>query len=331
MTKSIAASKLSLLRRWFCIAACTFLFIGPAYGSVAANCGAFPLLTSYTTHQNWPYDGVRLQIPWYPLCGGMTGICAPLPAFMGANVRQAGAVISVDIFASDTALPSDVLNLAAPATPQLLSVDAGPLSPGTYTVQGTVYGITNGVKSDVCNGPMTLTSLAIEQATAPVARQTAVEFYNGARDHYFMSSDIAEIAALDAGTTPGWSRTGRSFAVFAAGKAGGVGIPVCRFYGSPDAGLDSHFYTANAEECAALPGKFGGAWKLETTNAFEVRAPDAKAACPAGFIPIYRLWNRRADSNHRFTTEIAVVLEMQNKGWTVESAVGAGASMCSPP
>ena len=33
---------------------------------------------------------------------------------------------------------------------------------------------------------------------------------------------------------------------------------MCRFYGLPSAGLDSHFYTANAAECAQIPAKFVG-------------------------------------------------------------------------
>ena len=41
----------------------------------------------------------------------------------------------------------------------------------------------------------------------------AVEFYDGARDHYFMTADAREIADLDDAVHPGWVRTGQSFIV----------------------------------------------------------------------------------------------------------------------
>jgi len=50
----------------------------------------------------------------------------------------------------------------------------------------------------------------------PLPANTAIEFYHAAFDHYFITSLPAEIAALDAGTFTGWSRTGRGFSVFSA-------------------------------------------------------------------------------------------------------------------
>jgi len=311
--------------KWILLIPCALLVAVPGRATVSAGCDQFGRDTTFTTLQNWPYDAVRLQVPWRPLC--LSFACVAPPALVGANVRQTGNVVTVDMFGSDDGLPPSILVTPPSSNPQgPVQIDVGPLPPGTYTVQGSAYGVTGGVVTDLCNGPRVFTTLTIEQAAGPVARQTAVEFYNQDRDHYFMSSDPAEIAALDAGSKPGWRRTGKSFAVFVSGKSGGVGVPVCRFYGSPDAGLDSHFYTANAAECAALPGLFGGAWKLETANAFEVRMANAQGGCTAGFIPIRRFWNRRADSNHRFTTDPASAAQMANKGWTEEEA-----SMCSPP
>ena len=77
-------------------------------------------------------------------------------------------------------------------------------------------------------------------AAATVA---VVEFYDAARDHYFMSSSAAEIADLDSGVHAGWGRTGLSFKAY-AGSAAGTS-PVCRFYLPPAYG-DSHFYSASA-------------------------------------------------------------------------------------
>lgn len=302
----------------------------PVRADVAAGCGLFGKDTTYTALRDWPHDVVRLLVPWRPFCTHFS--CVRLPNLVGANVRQAGNTITVDMYGSDDALPDNIL-IRPPSTSLQgpVAIDVGPLAPGTYTVQGTANAVTAGAVSNACTGLMTFTTFTIEQASGPVERQTVIEFHHLARDHYFMSSDPAEIAALDNGTHAGWSRTGKSFAVFAPGKSGGVGVPVCRFYGAPEAGLDSHFYTANAAECAALPGQFGGAWQLETGEAFDVRLPEAEGACAGGFIPVYRLWNNRADSNHRFTTDPFVVGTMRNKGWRLESAAPEGASMCSPP
>ena len=298
----------------------------PARAVVSAGCSLFGANTTYTALQNWPFDVIRLQVPWRPFCGNFS--CASLPALIGANVRVTGNLITVDMFGSDDALPTSVLITRPPLSSAQapVSIDVGPLAAGTYSVQATANGVTGGVISDLCRGPLPVMSVTIEKAAGPVVRQTAVEFYNGTRDHYFMSTDPLEIAALDSGVQPGWARTGKSFAAFAPGKSGGLGTPVCRFYGSPAAGLDSHFYTANSSECTALPGLFGGAWKIETINAFEVRKPISGVDCPSGFVAIYRFWNRRSDSNHRYTTDPTVAAEMRKRGWGEEES-----AMCSPP
>lgn len=73
-----------------------------------------------------------------------------------------------------------------------------------------------------------------------------IEFYNPTLDHYFVTANSVEAAAIDSGAAgPGWTRTGNTF------RAGGP-TPVCRFYGSQSPGPNSHFYTALPDECAAL-------------------------------------------------------------------------------
>ena len=312
--------------RWtFCLPLALLLAV-PAQAVVSAGCNQFGANTTYTALQNWPYDTIRLQMPWRPVCTNFS--CVDPPTQIGANVRVTGSVISVDMFGSDVGLPANVLVTRPPfqTPPDPVIIDVGPLAAGNYTVRASAYGVTDGVVTNLCGDPRAVMTVTIEESTGPVSRQTAVEFYNGVRDHYFISSDPTEIAALDSGAQPDWARTGKSFAVFAPGKSGGVGAPVCRFYGSPAAGLDSHFYTANAAECAALPGLFGGSWQIETTDAFDVRLPNSKGECEAGFVGVYRFWNRRADSNHRYTTDSFVAAQMRNKGWAEEAI-----SMCSPP
>jgi hypothetical protein len=147
-------------------------------------------------------------------------------------------------------------------------------------------------------------------------------------DHYFTSADPGEIADLDNGVHQGWSRTGLTFNVFAPSKSGRSGVPVCRFYGLPSAGLDSHFYTADQNECAGIPDTFHGAWQLESNDVFEVRMPTADGVCAPAFVPVYRLWNQRADSNHRFTKDLNVARDMKARGYYWEGW-GLGVAMCA--
>ena len=161
----------------------------------------------------------------------------------------------------------------------------------------------------------------------------AIEYYDAFLDHYFVTAIPAEISALDNGQFPGWVRTGLRFSVYDAGTALPGLVPVCRFYGSPAAGLDSHFYSASVTECNQVKLKYPGVWLFESDNVFEVFLPDLTTGqCPAGSIPIYRAWNNRVDSNHRYTTDLAVEQAMIAKGYIAEG-YGPSATptaMCSP-
>ena len=112
-------------------------------------------------------------------------------------------------------------------------------------------------------------------------------------------------------------------------------MPVCRLYGNPAFGLDTHFYTANLPECQDLANSSGGAWKLEGTDVFRILEPDKQTGiCPAGMAPIYRLWNGRVpDVNHRFTTSIAIRDQMMAQGYIREGygPVTNPVSMCAAP
>jgi hypothetical protein len=183
--------------------------------------------------------------------------------------------------------------------------------------------------------PVILAALAFASLSGHVhaAIVSAVEYYDAELDHYFVTALPVEIAALDGGQFPGWIRTGLSFNVYAAGSAVPGSSPVCRFYGSPAAGLDSHFYSASPVECQEVQQRFPGAWLLESLDVFEVFLPNTTTGqCPDGSIPIYRAWNGRADSNHRYTTDLGVMQAMLAKGYIAE---GYGPSpvptaMCSP-
>ena len=155
----------------------------------------------------------------------------------------------------------------------------------------------------------------------PGQASAAIEYVNDRLGHYFITAFPAEIAALDAGAHRGeWRRTGASFNV------GGGSAAVCRFYGLPPKGPDSHFFTVDAAECEKVMRDYA-AWTYEA-HAFSVTAPLA-GACPVGTTPVTRFFNNPAvgaDMNHRYVTSAQAAVEMRGRGWIEEGVV-----MCARP
>ena len=179
-----------------------------------------------------------------------------------------------------------------------------------------------------------LAALSLVSATAPMAQTaTSVEYYNATLDHFFTSSLQADIDALDSGRLAGWARTGQAFGATAAT---GPGLnPVCRFYIPPDKG-DSHFFSAAPDECQAVLAKMASdpnyaGYFYESPAAWYTALPDRlTGTCPAGSVPVWRLWNGRVDSNHRYTANWAVRDQMLALGHTLEGYGPSGAGMCAP-
>jgi hypothetical protein len=164
-------------------------------------------------------------------------------------------------------------------------------------------------------------------ASAP-ATVAAVEFYNAARDHYFISTSAAEVADLDRGVHPGWTRTGRGFNAYATATAGTS--PVCRFY-LPPADGDSHFYSASPAECAQVASAYP-AFAYESAAVFHIGLPDpATGACVPGTVAVYRTWDNRTDTNHRYTTSATVRQQMLAQGWIAEGYGPDQVIMCAAP
>ena len=104
---------------------------------------------------------------------------------------------------------------------------------------------------------------------------------------------------------------------------------MCRFYIPPAYG-DSHFYSASPAECADVRARFPE-FTYEASDVFHVGLPDfATGACAAGTVPVYRVWNNRADTNHRYTTSAAVRQQMQAAGWIAEGYGPDQVIMCAP-
>jgi hypothetical protein len=181
----------------------------------------------------------------------------------------------------------------------------------SYLLQATIPGATANATA----------MIAWVQTLPPTANGilTAVEYYHAGLDHYFMTAMQAENDALDSGKFLGWVRTGYSWKVAKAGTNAPGSSPVCRFYGNPAHGLDTHFYSASPVECATLVEKWPSQWFKESDDVFEVNLPNANTgACPSNTSPLYRAWNNRADTNHRYSTQPHVILEMVAKGYVAE-------------
>ncbi len=159
------------------------------------------------------------------------------------------------------------------------------------------------------------------------ASSTAIEYFHAGFGHYFVTASPPEIAGLDAGTPPGWSRTGESFGVPALNTPGSSNV--CRFWsGQTFAPQSSHFYTPFASECALVKGDPD--WLFEN-EAFAMPLPDAAGTCGGGMVPLYRLYNNGQSGapNHRYTTRPSIRSAMLAQGWIAEGS-GIGVIGCAP-
>jgi Repeat of unknown function (DUF5648) len=159
----------------------------------------------------------------------------------------------------------------------------------------------------------------------PATPVDVIAFYNTPLNHYFISAGAGEIKSVESGGAgAGWARTSGGFKAYVP-ETGipATALPVCRFYGTPGRGPNSHFYTFFGPECDAVKKDAG--WSYEGI-AFHIDPP-SNGICAAGNIPVYRAYNNgfaRNDSNHRYSTDQAALKAMT--GWTIEGVV-----FCSPP
>jgi len=172
------------------------------------------------------------------------------------------------------------------------------------------------------------------------------EYHHAGLDHYFVTANAAEIDAIERGALSGWTLESYGFSVNAfvgtveitslvAQKLNYSGVPVCRYF-LPQPGGSTHFYSASAAECAAA-GSIPGAI-LESAAAFFVHAADpATGICPdtqpggENWSAVYRLWNGRADANHRYLQSTRLRDTMIAEGWIPEGYGPLGVAFCATP
>ena len=92
----------------------------------------------------------------------------------------------------------------------------------------------------------------------------------------------------------------------------------------------SHVYTADEAEYDALVSGAIAGWQLEGP-VFSAPLPAHDGTCPAGTIPVYRLYNGGMGGapNHRFVTSLAERQAMIDKHYVPEGN-GIGVGMCAP-
>ena len=224
------------------------------------------------------------------------------------------------------------------------TTEAGSSGGGLVVYNGSGYELRGGLLGGdaLCSNPTGSDYFSQFGAMLPLVRQyltpanqvpglvVSVEYYHANLDHYFMTIDPNEIAALDSGQIVGWERTGFRFLAYDSPGAGRN--PVCRFYRKPAFG-DSHFFTADPAECARVAVDYATDWYFESPAIYYVALPNAvTGACPAGTKPIYRFLNT-FEINHRYTTEQSVANELSTKPGWIPEGYGPGPLypvMCSP-
>ncbi len=312
---------------------CTLTASPPAITSGAssvltANCG--PAATLFSWSANSGSSATTASITVSPTV---------TTTYTATGTNAGGkATASVTVTVTPTVAPACTLT-AAPATVSagaaaVLTAVCSPVATSYAWTGGTCAGnasascsvtvsatTTYTVKGINAAGTGAAASATVTVTSAPAAQ--VVEFYNTILDNYFITADAAEASGIDkGGAGPGWTRTGNTFA------SGGT-TPVCRFYGSQSPGPNSHFYTADAGECAYLKQLQATTpatqkrWNFE--NLDFVTTPAVNGACASGQVPVYRAYNkgttRGVDSNHRITSNPSALQEVVNRGWENEGVV----------
>ena len=268
-----------------------------------------------------------------PVDGGFSYGVGSSYYLVNAQTAPDGKILVV--FGADSPAPSTLMRLTVNGAPD-----------GSFGNAGRITSVTLpwikafGLQPDgnlVLGGTSAAGNFAVERrVNGPVP---SIEFYNAALDHYFLSINTQEVDDLDLGVHPGWARTGQMFSVFGNGAASVaanvVADPACRFYIPPQHG-DSHFFSIDPAECIAIQNKvktdpnYSG-YVYETSEAFYATLPSIPSgACPAAMVPVYRLWNQRVDSNHRYTADPSIKAQMIAMGYVAEGYGPDAVAMCVP-
>ena len=173
-------------------------------------------------------------------------------------------------------------------------------------------------------------------ADLPAARRPTPRSSSITRDSITTSSRRTprKSITLDSGRTVGWTRTGRGFTVFPSQASGG---PASARSAASTSRRSMAIRISSRRRRPSAPTSSARSRSIRTTATTSTNRrtcstsslPDSgTGACPADTVPVYRLWNQRADSNHRYTTDPGIKTAMLAKDYVAEG-YGPGVAMCS--
>lgn len=279
-------------------------------------------------------DATTLIAAYRPVCGNL-GVCVRPATHMAARASVDENDVRLDFYVglAPIGLPG-VLPVAPPVPSGLARIEVATLAPlpaGSYHVSAQVHAVDDATGNVESSCPLaTFGFRVVDRPQAIAERVTVVEYHHAAMDHYFVTADPLEVAALDSGVFEGWQRTGFGWTAWAPDRSNGQGVATCRYYLLPGEGMSSHFFSTSQDECAFVAERFASSWTLESPNAFDSMLPGlVDGLCQEGSTRVWRYWNGRLDSNHRYVTAYDQQVAMAAKGWVLESSPMNG--MCTTP
>lgn len=159
----------------------------------------------------------------------------------------------------------------------------------------------------------------------------ATEFYHADFNHYFHTAGEVETRVLIDGLFhEAWHRTFQFFRVWTTAAPGR--FPVSRFFSTQWGTKSSHFFTANQNERNQLVAGTIPGWQLEADAVYYIGLADPAGNCPAGTVPLYRLYNNGQGGapNHRLVSDRATRDAMVAQGWVGEGSGPDTVYGCTP-
>ena len=176
----------------------------------------------------------------------------------------------------------------------------------------------------LASAAVALSVVYAQGAAAIEPTASVIEYYNASLNLFLATAYPDEAAKLDQGFGgKGWTRTGVTWNAWANPGDSSTAVPVCRFSGAPGTVPYSHFYTADANECAVV--KQDPAWTFDAI-AFYIDVPQ-NGTCKAGSTPVYRSFYPGAGeslSHQRFLPDLTMFERVAG------SSIFDGLVMCSP-
>jgi predicted dienelactone hydrolase len=151
-----------------------------------------------------------------------------------------------------------------------------------------------------------------------------VEFQSKETGKYFMTGRANEVELLDSFPAI-WQRTGQRFAMVRLDGNTDLGPQVCRFWANDGASLNTHFFSQNENDCAAVraqPWARDEGYVMRTFGFLPQIAisPAPPPECPANTLKVIRMFNQTI-VNHRYVIESLASRMTPSPQWVGEGAV----------